>query len=180
MRKLVSVVSVAAMAMAVGASAQTPGYLSDETSGFVSEEQDAAIKSDWIEPAEPFKVLGNIHQVGSQNISSYLITTPEGHILVDTGMPQMHGLVRANIEMLGQQGVVGGRLIMLRDHGVVRIGPRVGVRDHRVMRATLVMLGQERLVGRYIVMFREQRIVRAALVMLRDERLVGTNVVMPG
>ena len=103
MRKLVSVVSVAAMAMAVGASAQTPGYLSDETSGFVSEEQDAAIKGSWIEPAEPFRILGNIHFVGSQNISSYLLTTPEGHILMDTGMPQMHGLVRANIEKLGFQ-----------------------------------------------------------------------------
>ena len=118
MRRLVClliVVSVAAMASV--ASAQTPGYLSDETTGFVSEEQDAAIKGSWIEPAEPFRILGNIHFVGSQNISSYLLTTPEGHILMDTGMPQMHGLVRANIEKLGFQ--LSDIKIMISSHAHV-------------------------------------------------------------
>ena len=97
MRKLVSVVSVAAMAMAVGASAQT------ETTGFVSPEQHAQLNGPYVEPAEPFRILGNLHYVGAQNISAYLFTTPEGHILVDTGMPQMHNTVRTNIEKLGFQ-----------------------------------------------------------------------------
>ncbi|MDA1183883.1 MAG: subclass B3 metallo-beta-lactamase [Acidobacteria bacterium] len=103
MRRLASVVSVAAVAIVVGVSAQTPGYLGGETSGFVGAEQDAAIKGPYSEPAEPFKILGNIYYVGAQNISSYLITTPEGHILFDTGMPQMHDVVRTNIETLGFQ-----------------------------------------------------------------------------
>ena len=97
MRKLVSVVSVAAMAMAVGVSAQT------ETTGFVSPEQHAQLNGPYTEPVEPFRILGNLHYVGAQNISAYLFTTPEGHILVDTGMPQMHNTVRTNIEKLGFQ-----------------------------------------------------------------------------
>jgi len=97
MRKLVSVVSVAAitMSVAVGASAQT--------SGFVSPEQHAQLNGPFLEPVEPFRILGNLYYVGAQNISSYLFTTPEGHILFDTGMPQMHDAVRANIEKLGFQ-----------------------------------------------------------------------------
>jgi len=55
----------------------------------------------WSEPAEPFRVIGNIHYVGSKALASYLITTPEGHILLDTGINEMHDLIRANIETLG-------------------------------------------------------------------------------
>ena len=36
------------------------------------------------EAVEPFRVIGNIYYVGGQ-YGSYLITTPEGHILRDTG-----------------------------------------------------------------------------------------------
>ncbi len=55
----------------------------------------------WSEPAEPFRVIGNIHYVGSEGLSSYLITTPEGHILLDTGVNEMHDVIRTNIEKLG-------------------------------------------------------------------------------
>ena len=55
----------------------------------------------WSEPAEPFRVIGNIHYVGSQGLSSYLITTPEGHILHDTGTVEMHDVIRSNVETLG-------------------------------------------------------------------------------
>lgn len=52
-------------------------------------------------PAEPLKILENIYYVGSANISSWLITTPEGHILIDTGMTEMHDVVKNNITKLG-------------------------------------------------------------------------------
>ena len=55
----------------------------------------------WSDPAEPFRVIGNIHYVGSKGLSSYLITTPEGHILLDTGVNEMHDVIRTNIEKLG-------------------------------------------------------------------------------
>ena len=52
-------------------------------------------------PAEPFKVVGNIYYVGAADISSWLIATPEGHVLIDTGTVEMHDVVRNNLEALG-------------------------------------------------------------------------------
>ena len=50
--------------------------------------ENAAIKKEWESwnaPFQPFRLIGNIHYVGASGISSFLITTPEGHILMDTG-----------------------------------------------------------------------------------------------
>ena len=52
------------------------------------------------ESLEPFPVIGNVYYVGGQ-YGSYLITTPEGHILHDTGSADMHALIVSNIEKLG-------------------------------------------------------------------------------
>ncbi len=52
------------------------------------------------EAAEPFRIIGNIYYVGGQ-YGSYLITTPEGHILHDTGSADMHALIVSNVEELG-------------------------------------------------------------------------------
>jgi metallo-beta-lactamase class B len=52
-------------------------------------------------PAEPFRIIGNIHYVGAANIASYLITSPQGHILVDTGMVDMHTVIANNVARLG-------------------------------------------------------------------------------
>lgn len=52
-------------------------------------------------PAEPFRIVGNIHYVGAVNIASYLITTPEGHILIDTGTTTMHKGIASNVAKLG-------------------------------------------------------------------------------
>jgi metallo-beta-lactamase class B len=53
------------------------------------------------QPAEPFRIVGNIHAAGAVNIASYLITAPEGHILIDTGMNEMHEVIRKNVQALG-------------------------------------------------------------------------------
>ena len=47
------------------------------------------------EPSPPFRVIGNIHYVGSSNAGSFLITTPEGHL------PHRHRIL--------QNRVVGAR-----------------------------------------------------------------------
>ena len=52
-------------------------------------------------PMEPFRIVGNIHYVGALNIASYLITTPEGHILIDTGTTTMHQGIASSIVRLG-------------------------------------------------------------------------------
>jgi metallo-beta-lactamase class B len=51
--------------------------------------------------AEPFRIVGNVHYVGAANIAAYLITTPQGHILIDTGMTEMHDVIRNNVAALG-------------------------------------------------------------------------------
>ncbi|MEQ1547846.1 MAG: subclass B3 metallo-beta-lactamase [Chakrabartia sp.] len=55
----------------------------------------------WNEPYAPFKLIGNIHYVGTAGISAYLITTPKGHFLIDGILPQTAPLIIANIKALG-------------------------------------------------------------------------------
>jgi metallo-beta-lactamase class B len=52
-------------------------------------------------PAEPFRIAGNLYYVGASDITSYLITTPKGHIVLDGGFAETAPMIRANIERLG-------------------------------------------------------------------------------
>jgi metallo-beta-lactamase class B len=61
--------------------------------------EDAALE--WNAPFEPFNVIGDIHYVGTAGVSAFLITTPEGHFLLDGGPAQSGPSVIANIERLG-------------------------------------------------------------------------------
>jgi metallo-beta-lactamase class B len=56
---------------------------------------------DWSAPFTPFTVIGNVHYVGMGGVGAYLITTPEGHFLIDGGMPQSAPEIIAHIEALG-------------------------------------------------------------------------------
>ena len=58
--------------------------LSAQTSP-LSPESRAQFHGQMSEPVEPFRIIGNIYYVGARNIASYLITTPQGHIMIDTG-----------------------------------------------------------------------------------------------
>ena len=60
-----------------------------------------AVNGKWNEPFAPFTVLGNIHYVGTQGVSAFLITTPRGHILIDGILPQTAPQIIANIAKLG-------------------------------------------------------------------------------
>ena len=53
------------------------------------------------QPVEPYKVIGNIYYVGAVNISSHIIVTPEGLILLDTGTQEMLPGIRTNLAKLG-------------------------------------------------------------------------------
>ena len=70
-------------------------------SPYISQEQREAWHTTDAEPAEPFRIVGNIYFVGAKGLASYLITTPDGHILHDTGTVEMHDVIRANVETLG-------------------------------------------------------------------------------
>ncbi|MEZ5385992.1 MAG: subclass B3 metallo-beta-lactamase [Prosthecobacter sp.] len=57
--------------------------------------------SDWLEPFPPHKIAGNLYYVGSKDLASYLIATPEGHILINSSLEGSVPLIRASIEKLG-------------------------------------------------------------------------------
>lgn len=66
---------------------------------------DAPIECDqcahWNRPQEPFQIYGNTWYVGTGGISSVLIDTDEGLILLDGGLPQSAQLIAGNISTLG-------------------------------------------------------------------------------
>jgi metallo-beta-lactamase class B len=52
-------------------------------------------------PIEPYQVISNIYYIGTANVSSHIIVTPQGLILLDTGTEEMLPGIQANIKMLG-------------------------------------------------------------------------------
>jgi len=55
----------------------------------------------WNRPFSPYRVIDDIYYVGSNEIAVFLITTPAGHILLDTGFEASVPRLRENIESLG-------------------------------------------------------------------------------
>lgn len=55
----------------------------------------------WEDPAEPAKILGPIYFVGTKGLGVFLFTTPEGHILMNTGMPSSGPMIFDSIKTLG-------------------------------------------------------------------------------
>jgi len=60
-----------------------------------------ALRVRWSQPVEPFRVIGNIDYVGTNQISSHIIVTSEGLILLDTGTTLMTPMIQENVEKLG-------------------------------------------------------------------------------
>lgn len=55
----------------------------------------------WNQPVEPFRIAGNIYYVGASDVTSYLITTPKGHILLDSGLYETVPQIKENVAKLG-------------------------------------------------------------------------------
>jgi len=55
----------------------------------------------WTTPFPPVHIVGNLYHVGTFDLGSYLVTTPEGHFLINTGAYGSEHLIRANVEALG-------------------------------------------------------------------------------
>lgn len=56
---------------------------------------------EWNAPVKPFNVFGNTWYVGTAGLSAVLVTSPQGHILLDGALPQSAPLIVANIKALG-------------------------------------------------------------------------------
>jgi metallo-beta-lactamase class B len=58
-------------------------------------------QASWSEPYEPFRIAGNLYYVGTYDLACYFIATPEGNILINTGLEASVPMIRANVEALG-------------------------------------------------------------------------------
>lgn len=89
MRRLTTSVLVCLVAMGVSASVFAQRY------------PRTADQRKWNEPFEPFRIIGNIHYVGTADLASYLITSDQGHVLIDTGLEEDAAQLIASIARLG-------------------------------------------------------------------------------
>ena len=60
-----------------------------------------AQNADWTQPFPAFRIAGNLYYVGSKGLANYLITTPQGHILINSDLEANGPLIRASVEKLG-------------------------------------------------------------------------------
>jgi len=70
---------------------------------------------EWTKPFPPFKILGNIYWVGTYDLSTYLITTPQGNILINSGLAETVPLIKTGVEQLGFK--MSDTKILLATHG---------------------------------------------------------------
>ena len=71
------------------------------TLGFLAQGSPPADNADWNKPMPPFRVIGTIHYVGTSELGAYLITSPDGHVLIDGGMASTASQLLASIAALG-------------------------------------------------------------------------------
>lgn len=64
-------------------------------------QQTDAEREAWNRPVEPFRIIGSVHYVGAAGVSAFLITTPQGSILLDGGLPETAPQIALNVEKLG-------------------------------------------------------------------------------
>jgi metallo-beta-lactamase class B len=61
----------------------------------------AANPPEWTRPFPPFHIAGNLYYVGSEDLAAYLITTPQGNILINSNLETSPDQIKASIEKLG-------------------------------------------------------------------------------
>jgi len=55
----------------------------------------------WTQPYEPFRIAGNLYYVGTYDLACYLVVTPKGNVLINTGLAESTAQIRTNIQKLG-------------------------------------------------------------------------------
>jgi metallo-beta-lactamase class B len=56
--------------------------------------------AEWLAPHPPIRIFGNTYYVGTNGLSAILITSPQGHILIDGGLPESAPIIVSNIRVL--------------------------------------------------------------------------------
>jgi len=61
----------------------------------------AQTDASWSESFTPHRVVGNVYFVGTRGLASYLVTTPQGHVLINSNLDNTVPMTKASIEKLG-------------------------------------------------------------------------------
>jgi metallo-beta-lactamase class B len=57
--------------------------------------------ADWTTPIAPFRIADGLYYVGSKDLASYLIVTPQGDVLINSSLESSPALIRRSLEQLG-------------------------------------------------------------------------------
>jgi metallo-beta-lactamase class B len=71
---------------------------------------------EWTRPFPPFRIVGNLYYVGTYDLACYLIVTPAGNILINTGLASSGAQIRSNIATLGLRFVDTKLLLATHAH----------------------------------------------------------------
>lgn len=87
----------------------------------------------WDKPGPPFHIFGNSYYVGTCGIAAILVTSPKGHILIDSGTETGAEVVLANIRALGFKPSDVAILLSSHEHydhvgGMARLQEATGAR----------------------------------------------------
>src|SRR4030095_16436626 len=55
----------------------------------------------WNQPVKPYRIIGNVWYVGASGVTSFMITTSKGHILIDGGLAETAPQIKQNVAQLG-------------------------------------------------------------------------------
>jgi len=61
----------------------------------------AANPPEWTRPFPPFRIAGNLYYVGSEDLAAYLVTTPQGNILINSNLESSPEQIKQSVEQLG-------------------------------------------------------------------------------
>ena len=76
-------------------------FLSFLASGQTVQEPPSDNHPEWSKSYPPFRIAGNLYYVGTHDLACYLVNTPKGNILINTGLAASASLIKSNIEALG-------------------------------------------------------------------------------
>jgi metallo-beta-lactamase class B len=60
-----------------------------------------AVDPTWTRAFPPFRIAGNLYYVGSEELAAFLITTPQGNILINSNLTSSPAQIRQSVEKLG-------------------------------------------------------------------------------
>jgi metallo-beta-lactamase class B len=93
------VVGAASAVLVATASAQQPaGKIWTQEEMF---RRNVGTKDEQVTQFPPHRIVGNVHYVGSRSLASFLVTTPQGHILINTNYEAGVPALRDSVQKLG-------------------------------------------------------------------------------